>query len=106
MKSNKYGRRYHVSKENRFKDLPNTMVLTTRDVIENKRGILFVSHDADDGMWQFLSDTDLNMENAILVALEEIVDFDPAIIDVADLPLGWVAWREDIVSPWNREESN
>lgn len=36
-------------KKNRFKDLPNTMVLTTRDVIENKRGILFVSHDADDG---------------------------------------------------------
>lgn len=89
-----------------FKDLPNTMVLTTRDVIEDKRGILFVSHDADDGMWQFHSGTDVDMENAMLVALEEIVNFDPAITAVSDLPLGWVAWREDTSSPWKREESN
>ncbi|MDQ0110683.1 hypothetical protein [Paenibacillus harenae] len=89
-----------------FEDLPNTMVLTTKDVIENKRGILFVSHDADDGMWQFHSGTDVNMEDAMLVALEEIVELDPTITAVADLALGWVAWRDDKLSPWKREQSN
>ncbi|OEH86439.1 hypothetical protein BHU72_13555 [Desulfuribacillus stibiiarsenatis] len=89
-----------------FEDLPNTMVLTTKEVIANKRGILFVSHDADDGMWQFHCGTDVDMEDAMMVALEEIIDFDPAITAIADLPLGWVAWREDITSPWKREEAN
>lgn len=89
-----------------FEDLPNTMVLTTKEVITNKSEILFVSHDADDGMWQFHCGTDVDMEDAMLVALEEIIDFDPGITAIADLPLGWVAWREDTASPWKREEAN
>ncbi len=85
----------------RFKDLPNTMVLTTKDVLEKQNSILFVSNDADDGMWQFHNSSDVDMDNAMVVALEEIVQFDPAITSIADLR---VAWRDDTTKPWNREK--
>ena len=38
-----------------FDDPPNVAVVTTRDVTEDKVPILFVSHDRDDGAWQFLT---------------------------------------------------
>ncbi|BFH17390.1 hypothetical protein WJ0W_002191 [Paenibacillus melissococcoides] len=94
-----------VSKKNGFVDLPNTMVLTTRDVIEKKKEILFVSHDADDGMWQFHSGNDVDMDSAMLVALEEIVEFHPSITEISDLPVGWIAWREDETKPWHKERA-
>jgi len=37
-----------------FEDMPNTAALTTSDVLEANAPILHVTHDADDGSWQFL----------------------------------------------------
>jgi hypothetical protein len=34
--------------------------------------------------------------------LEEIVEHDPTVCDLADLPCGWCAEREAIGSPWKR----
>ena len=50
-----------------FDDPPNVAVVTTRDVTEDKAPILFVSHDRDDGAWQFHSAAPPSIDDARLI---------------------------------------
>jgi hypothetical protein len=88
-----------------FNDLPNTIVLTTKDILTVKMPILFVSHDEDDGMWQFHCGEDVDMDGAILVSLKEIVDYDSSVTILNNLPLGWIAYRETESSSWSRQKN-
>ncbi|MEK8131816.1 hypothetical protein WMW72_28305 [Paenibacillus filicis] len=87
-----------------FKDSHDTRVTTTTDVIIKRMPILFVSHDSDDGMWQFHSGEDVNMDDAMLVSLKEIVDYDATVTKLANLPLGWIAWRDRLHASWSMKE--
>ncbi len=86
-----------------FGDEPrNVAVFTTRQVLEG-RPVVRVSHDADDGAWQFLCDSpERPIADARIVALEEALRRDPTLAEVADLPLGWGAWRARPGAPWQR----
>jgi hypothetical protein len=44
------------------------------------------------------------MADARLVALEEIVEIDSTVLDVADLPPGWQAIRTRVGGAWTRQE--
>ena len=85
-----------------FPDVPNTAVITLRQIIEEGQPILHVSHDADDEGWQFLAGGVPKAADASVVSLAHVFQSDPTIGDLADLPLGWVAWRERPGSPWQR----
>jgi hypothetical protein len=85
-----------------FDDPPNVAVVTTRQVTEDKAPILFVSHDEEDGGWQFLPGGPLLEENARVVALRRIWLLDPSVGALADLPLGWQASRITPLDPWQR----
>ena len=87
-----------------FEDPPNLAVITTRGVVEGRDWIAYVSHDADDGGWQFHdSDPAPPQESeAMVVSLRSIVQLDPTIVDLVDLPIGWRAWRESKGVPWHR----
>jgi len=61
-----------------------------------------VSHDADDDGWQFLDGKPVDVANAALVGLGEIVRRDPSVLEVADVPPGWSATRATKTSPWQR----
>ena len=87
-----------------FKESPDTMVLTTKDVVIKRCPILFVSHDLDDGMWQFHSNEQVDMNEAMLVSLQEIVTFDFSITNISSLPLGWIAFRDNLQSSWSTKE--
>jgi hypothetical protein len=92
-----------MSKENwLFEDEKNTAVFTTSHVIEKHAPIAHVSHDIDDGSWQFHSEKDPQSKDAKIVALSEIVKLDSTILELADLPIGWKAWRESEKHPWVR----
>jgi hypothetical protein len=82
---------------------PNCAVITLRAIVENGAPILHVTHDLDDHGWQFLDGHDVKMEDALLVSLSEIVDLDPLIAKLADLPPGWRAWRRSTSDTWVRE---
>ncbi len=62
-----------------FTDEPDVMVMTTKNIVSNKKPILSVWHDAEDGMWQFLDGTDVNEEDAMMISLEEIVNIDDTV---------------------------
>jgi len=83
-----------------FEDPPNVAVFTTTHVIRAGRPILYVSHDAEDGAWQFHSGDACSEADATVVALEEIVELDSSIAGLANLPLGWCATRKSQGSAW------
>jgi hypothetical protein len=64
--------------------------------------VLLVVHDAD-GDWQVLCGTTNEAEHGMLVCLGCAFERDRSIRYVADLPLGWRAWREAPGAEWKRE---
>ena len=76
-------------------------MITLKRILQAERPIRYVSHDLDDGGWQFLDGGDLHEEDAMVVGLGEIVRFDPTVRELADLPLAWYAWLTQLVSCGN-----
>jgi hypothetical protein len=72
-------------------------------VLEGGRPILRVSHDDDDGAWQFLcGDVHEDAAEGRIVWLGCMVDRDPSLQELADVPLGWGADRDTVSAPWER----
>jgi hypothetical protein len=84
-----------------FTDSPNTASITTRQVLEGAP-ILLVTHDADDGCWQFLCGTTNESEDARVVGLGQMYKRDVTLGELADLPEGWRASRSAAGLPWHR----
>jgi len=84
---------------------PGGLVITTRQVMEQGWPILLVSHDADEPRgWQFVNgqgDTD-DRASGIPVHIEHVIERDPSVVELADLPEGWRARRDSEGSPWVR----
>lgn len=73
-----------------------------RQILDGSEPILLVSHEADDHSWQFLGISDASVSDGRLVCLEEIVRLDPTVLEVADLPPGWQAVRDQVGGHWSR----
>ena len=82
---------------------PNTLTYTTVNVLERRAPILLVTHDLDDGAWQFHCTKTLAVEDARVIGLDCALGLDPSIAELADLPRGWRASREHPGGPWTRE---
>ena len=76
--------------------------MTTRHIIRDRKPITHAYHDESDHGWQFFSAEGSSMEDAMIVALGSIVDLDPSIREIADLPVGWMAQRDSSGAPWHR----
>ena len=84
-----------------FKDKPNTASITCVHILDEKKPILYVSHDADDVCWQFLCGKNHSIKDSKMVALEEIYEIDKSIKEIANLEYGKIAYRKDKNSKWN-----
>lgn len=82
-----------------FSDSPNSAVFTIQQIVKQGQPILRVSHD-EDGSWQFLSWGIPAETDAMIVSLAYIVSIDPAVKQLADIPLGWRAWRLRAEDEW------
>jgi len=87
-----------------FADPPNTASVTTRCIIEKVHPILRVTHDADDGIWQFLCGELHEIESSV-VGLATILSLDETIGSIADLPLGWIGERPRVGGDWRRSKA-
>jgi hypothetical protein len=91
---------------NQFNKSPNTMVITLNAILNGEKPVLQVSHDEEDGMWQFLDGSKaLDTDNARIVTLEEIFKIDESLSSLWDLPLGWKAERVNKEALWNRRKN-
>ena len=89
--------------EYKFLDDKNTIAITTKKIVSSQSEILLVSHDEDDGMWEFLDGEDVCEENAVVVSMFEMSQIDESINELYDLPLGWIAYRENKTTEWIRK---
>lgn len=66
----------------------------------------YVSHDRDDGGWQFHGNSsgELTEEDVAVVSLESVLNRDDTLLELFDLPVGWHAWRESRDDIWHRQE--
>jgi hypothetical protein len=88
-----------------FEDPAETEVITLDRILDGRSSILLVTHDADEeSSWQFLDGEQVFEDNGVTVLLGEIVQFDPSLLDLADLPCGWHARRDSADQPWTRAE--
>ena len=85
-----------------FADPPNVAVITVTQVLRQGMPVVYVSHDEDDGGWQFLHGGSVTSADAMVVGLKEMIRHDPSLAELADLPLGWCAERQTMGSKWNR----
>ena len=86
----------------------NTAVITLRRIVLPSPNVppapvLYVSHDADDGGWQFLDGNTVTMADCAIVGLGEMIKRDATLAQLADLPEGWVATRDSTDHPWHRK---
>jgi hypothetical protein len=87
----------------KFPDPPHTGAYVSNAVNNRTEPVTYVSHDADDGAWQFLGES-MSETGAVLVCLHHRIDEDPSLIELADLPFGWWAERDSPAEPWHRYE--
>jgi hypothetical protein len=87
-----------------FGDPEKTMCLTVQSILDRGRTILLVTHDADDGTWQFMTGGELKLDECLLVPIGEVYVCDRSIGSLADLPLGWKATRSSLEQPWQRSQ--
>jgi predicted adenylyl cyclase CyaB len=89
-----------------FVDPEDTVAITLERILRAESPILLVTHDREDGGWQFLDGAHVMEEDGVVVQLGEMIQFDPSLEDLADLPMGWHAWRSALGSPWHRAEGD
>lgn len=87
----------------KFPDPPHTGVYLSKTVQNGTESITYVSHDADDGAWQFLGDS-MSHSGGVLSCFHHPIDNDPSLVELADLPLGWYAERAKPGEPWIRRQ--
>jgi hypothetical protein len=88
----------------KFPDKPHTKAFLSKAVQEGKEWITFVTHDLSDGAWQIFGETGVEEGGLKLTCLHHIVEKDPTLNELADLPKGWWAEREAPGQPWERYE--
>jgi hypothetical protein len=96
------GSRYGCSRSMGFPRPAEPAVITVVQVLRHGMPLLYVTHDAHDGGSQFLTGKTLDVEDAMVVGLEEMIRHDPTLAALADLPIGWCAWREGRDAKWQR----
>ena len=87
----------------KFPDPPHTGVYLSQAVHKGTEPVTYVSHDAEDGAWQFLGNS-MAKGGGVLSCFHHPVDSDPGLAELADLPLGWYAERLKVGEPWVRKK--
>ncbi len=86
----------------KFSEPDNTAVFTTTFVGKHNCPITYVTHEKEDGAWQFFSDDNFdNYEDvAMVLSLGEIIKIDSSILELANMPVGQHAVRKSKDHPW------
>lgn len=83
-----------------FDQTANTAAISTAPVFRSGRPILFAQHFEDDHSWGFGCGTTHASEDSLLVGMRELLQRDPTIAFISDLPPGKSAERASMDSPW------
>lgn len=88
----------------KFQDPPHTRVFLSETVHQGTEAVTYVSHDEEDGAWQFLGESMSDGGGPVISCFHHPIDNDTSLSELADLPLGWWAEREKPGQPWVRHK--
>jgi hypothetical protein len=88
----------------KFPDSPHTGVFLSKTVHDGTEEVTYVSHDPEDGAWQFLGDSMEEGGGPVLSCFHHSIDKDPSLKELFDLPIGWSAERAQPGAPWIRKQ--
>lgn len=86
-----------------FREAPETAVITCCHVMAGAP-ILRVTHDEEDGMWQFLCGGEHDAGEARVIALQEAHALDASLGKLVKMPCGCVAQRRSKTGKWHISE--
>ena len=82
-----------------FDQGPNVACIASSLVMAGQP-ILVVTHYEDDHSWAFLDGGDFDPDQAMVVAMSEVLNIHPSIAEIATLPAGWSAHRNAVNDAW------
>jgi hypothetical protein len=88
----------------KFPDPPHARAFLSETVHKGTEPVVFVTHDTEDGAWQFLGDSMSDGGGPIISCLHHPIDSDPSLAELFDLPPGWYAERRQAGEPWIRKK--
>jgi hypothetical protein len=88
----------------KFPDPPHMGAFLSETVHNGTEQVTYVSHDAEDWARQFLGDSMSDGGGPVITCLHHLIDKDPSLVELADLPIGWYAERSSIGEPWIRRQ--
>jgi len=74
--------------------------VTSIHIVKEGLPVLIVTHYEDDHSWGFQSGLPVTTADAQVVAMSEMMELDPTVSEVADLPPGWSAVRQAFGGEW------
>src|SRR5690554_4255789 len=84
-----------------FSESKDTFCISCAHVLNNQSPILFVTHDRNDSMWQFLCGEHAHEEDEVkIVSLREITEIDHTVNDLYKMPNGFGAERDKVGDKW------
>ena len=86
-----------------FDQEPQTAAITTVGVTDNHLPILAVQHYKDEHTWGFFCGTTEESGDKRAIGMGEILELDPSLRSIANLPPGWIARRVTIDGDWAKE---
>lgn len=78
----------------------NQVVITTKYVIAGAP-ILRVIHNQEDGIFEFIGSSPVDIDDYRLLSMEEIIRLDNTLSQVIDIPPGFIAYRMNKNDKWN-----
>ena len=90
----------------KFETPPDEAVVTSIHITNLAKPILQVCHYSGDDGWAFLTGEEFSMDESQLVMLKNILEIDPSLENIVDLPSGWSAQRQSIGGSWHRYEDS
>lgn len=82
-----------------FHEHPNLGIITLKRILSGASIVRMAVH-SPSGEWQILDGEQVEQKDAAIVGLSEIVEHDPSLVQLASLPRGWEAFREQPGTPW------
>lgn len=77
--------------------------ITTPAIAERRLPVVRVVHEAGHGGWQFYDDVE-PLTRPVVLPKDVLLEMDPSLAVIIDLPLGWKAIRDGESHSWERIE--
>ncbi len=92
---------FFKKKEYKFQESEETACFVCDHVMNKTRPILYVTHEQEDGFWQFLCGHPNHIDSNIkIISLKQVTGLDATVNDLFEMPLGVGASRKSTNDKW------